>query len=87
MNYKKFEKGDRVRYVPSILDGDYNDIACNDGVVSSVTDSFVFVKYDFSGYVMVTGEEPYTAQATLRETLVHMEWVRTVNKLKGINNV
>lgn len=59
----KFYKGLRVRYTP--LHKQYED-----GVVSSVTDRFVFVKYDNAWGKMVTGDEPFTSQATSPEDLI-----------------
>ncbi len=59
-----FKKGERVRYVPAHAFGDVNHKDCQDGVVSSTNSRYVFVKYDNATCVMVTGDEPYTAQAT-----------------------
>ena len=67
-----FVKGKRVRYVPSYLEGDVHSPECVDGVVSSVNDTWVFVKYDNLDCVMKTGDEPYTAQATDPNDLVPM---------------
>ena len=60
----KFNKGLRVIYIPSHANGDRNHPHCQHGVVSSVNDRFVFVKYDTSERRMTTGNEPYTAAAT-----------------------
>jgi len=63
-----FKKGDLVRYIPSYAkDSSHTD--CENGVVSSINDTFVFVKYDNSICKMVTGDEPYTAQATYSNNL------------------
>jgi len=59
-----FHKGERVRYVPYHARGDVDNQACQSGVVSSTNDKWVFVKYDNLDCRMVTGDEPYTAQAT-----------------------
>lgn len=76
-----FSKGERVVYVPSHVNRlvhvlhngsptfeDNKD--CEHGVVSSVNDTVVFVKYDNGMCIMVTGDEPYTAQATNPRDLV-----------------
>ena len=67
MDYKK---GDKVRYVPNHANGDVHHKDCQNGVVSSTNERFVFVKYDNAMCTMTTGDEPYTAQATKRENLV-----------------
>ena len=63
MSYK-FRKGDRVRYTPHHAGGNPYHKDCQDGVVSSTNDRFVFVKYDTADCTMETGDEDYTAQAT-----------------------
>ena len=65
-----FTKGMRVRYVPAHAHGDTKHKDCQNGVVSSVSHKFVFVKYDNAMGVMVTGDEPYTSQATKPEDLI-----------------
>ena len=65
-----FSKGDHVRYVPRHADGDQNHKDCQNGVVSSTNEKWVFVKYDNLMCTMVTGDEPYTAQATDPNDLV-----------------
>ncbi len=60
----EFGKGDHVLYIPSHANGDAKHKDCQRGVVSSINNSFVFVKYDCLARTMVTGDEPYTAQAT-----------------------
>ena len=59
-----FKKGQRVRYVPRHAHGDENHEDCQEGAVSSTNDRWVFVKYDNLDCRMITGDEPYTAQAT-----------------------
>lgn len=68
-----FHKGMRVRYIPTHAYGDKNHPACEDGVVSSTNDKNVFVKYDNLERTMVTGDEPYTAQATSPEDLIILQ--------------
>ena len=58
------KKGMRVRYIPSHAKGVRTHPDCKSGVVSSVNHKWVFVKYDNLERIMVTGDEPYTAQAT-----------------------
>ena len=58
-----FRKGDRVRYLPP------QSTIPEFGAVSSVTENYVFVKYDTTITKMLTGEEPYTAKATHPEDL------------------
>ena len=58
MKTNDFKKGYRVKYTPNYGDPEY-------GVVSSTNHRYVFVKYDNADCVMTTGDEPYTAQATL----------------------
>lgn len=66
---KDYRKGDKVRYVPNHANGDTKHPDCVNGVVSSVNEKFVFVKYDNLMCIMTTGDGPYTAQATKRENL------------------
>jgi len=64
MKLEDFKKGDRVMYIPSHAEGDMRHKDSQKGVVSSKNDTWVFVKYDWAGCIMTTGDEPYTAQAT-----------------------
>jgi hypothetical protein len=64
MKPSDFSKGQRVRYIPHHANGDTKHPDCENGVVSSVNDTWVFVKYDNQMCIMVTGDEPYTAAAT-----------------------
>ncbi len=70
MKTNDFKKGERVRYIPSHAKGDRFHKDCESGVVSSINDEFVFVKYDNAIMIMITGDEPYTAQATKPEDLI-----------------
>lgn len=65
-----FEHGMSVTYIPNHANGDINHPDCENGVVSSTNDKFVFVKYNNGDCVIKTGDEPYTAQATKPENLV-----------------
>ena len=68
---KDFIHGDLVRYIPNHADGNVKHPDCQNGVVSSVNDNWVFVKYDCLACTMFTGDEPFTSQATKRENLVY----------------
>ena len=59
----QFKKGQPVRYDPGYSEPKY-------GVVSSVNEQWVFVKYNNLMCVMITGDEPYTARATSPTDLV-----------------
>lgn len=65
MSDEYFESGQRVRYVPNHANGNINHEECEDGVVSSVSAAFVFVR--FGGGTQ--------AQACRRENLVRMDVV------------
>ncbi|KKN07677.1 hypothetical protein LCGC14_1064500 [marine sediment metagenome] len=65
-----FKHGDTVRYIPNHANGDAQHPACQNGVVSSTNDNWVFVKYNCLACTMFTGDEPFTAQATKRENLI-----------------
>ncbi len=78
---REFNKGDRIRYVPSHARGDYTHPDCEDGVVSSVRDNGVFVKYDNSFKVMLTGDEDFTSQMTgYQNVLLWREMFEHANK-------
>ena len=66
---EKFKKGMRVMYLPNHANGNKHHEDRQYVVVSSKNDKFVFVKYDCLACQMVTGDEPYTAQATKPENL------------------
>ena len=65
-----FKKGDKVTFIPNHAFDDPNHEDCQDGVVSSVNDHYVFVKYNCALGEAITGDEPWTAQSTKRENLV-----------------
>ena len=67
---RDFKKGQRVRYIPAHAEGDISHPDCNNGVVSSINDKWVFVKYDTPDLVMRSGDEPYTAAATSPKDLI-----------------
>ena len=70
MKTTDFVKGERVKYIPHHALGNRHHRDCQTGVVSSKNEYFVFVKYDNAMGVMITGDEPYTAQATDPSDLV-----------------
>ena len=65
-----YKHGDKVLYVPNHANENRRHSDCQKGVVSSVNDNWVFVKYDCLACTMFTGDEPFTAQATKRENLI-----------------
>ena len=67
---RDFKHGDKVLYIPNHAHGDKTHPDCHKGVVSSVSARWVFVKYDCHACTMITGDEPYTAQATDRSDLI-----------------
>lgn len=73
MKLSDFKKGYKVLYIPNHADGDPGHKDCQRGVVSSVNDYFVFVKYDCLARKMETGDEPYTAQATKPDNLIILD--------------
>lgn len=79
----KFKKGVRVLYIPTYAYGDINHKDCESGVVSSVNDKFVFVKFDciWGNFKNTTGDEDITAQSCNPEDLI------TEDEAKFINNV
>jgi hypothetical protein len=42
---ERFPEGKRVRYIPAHAHGDPNHPDCEDGIVSTTNDKFVFVRY------------------------------------------
>ena len=70
MQLKYCKKGMRVRYIPRHANGDRHHKDCQNGVISSKNDEVVFVKYDNLSGIMLTGDEPYTAQATNPDDLI-----------------
>lgn len=70
MKPSDFKKGERVRYIPTHAEGNGDHVDCENGVVSSVNDKCVFVKYDNLMSIMITGNEPFTAQATDPQDLI-----------------
>jgi hypothetical protein len=70
MKLSDFKKGMKVRYIPTHANGDTKHKDCENGVVSSVNDKYVFVKYDNLMCIMTNGDEPYTAQGTDPNDLV-----------------
>ncbi len=72
MKTSDFKKRERVRYIPTHASGNKFHKHCEDGVVSSINDKYVFVKYDNMIGKMVTGDEPYTSAATRPEDLIKL---------------
>ena len=65
-----FKKGDKVLYIPSHAFGEATHPDVERGVVSSIQDRRVFVKYDCLLGEALTGDEPWTAKATSPNDLV-----------------
>lgn len=61
-----------MQYIPTHAEGNNTHPDCQKGCVSSTNDERVFVKYDNLMCIMVTGDEPYTAQATDPNDLVRV---------------
>ena len=59
-----FKSGENVRYIPNHADNNPNHKDCENGIVSSINDRFVFVKYIRHGIVNTT------AAATKPENLI-----------------
>lgn len=59
-----FKKDDKVKYIPRHAKGDKNHIDCEEGIVSSINDAFVFVRYSRNGILQ------QTAQATNPDNLI-----------------
>ena len=59
-----FKHGDHVTYIPGHAHGDVKHTDCENGVVSSVNEHSVFVKYDCLLGLAITGDEPWTAKGT-----------------------
>ena len=49
MTTDDFKPGDRVRYVPGHAHGDRSHADCENGIVSSTNDKYVFVRYYYKG--------------------------------------
>jgi len=65
---KKFRPGQIVVYVPGHAKGDKNHPDCETGIVSSLNDTNVFVK--FNSNVSVLGWDGATAQPCYPDSLV-----------------
>ncbi len=65
-----FVHGDKVTYIPGHAHGDPHHEDCESGVVSSVNDHTVFVKYDCLLGCAITGNEPWTAKGTNPKDLI-----------------
>lgn len=44
--HNKFKTGDAVRYIPRHAKGNQNHSACENGIVTSIDEYFVFVRFD-----------------------------------------
>ena len=68
----RFRRGDRVIYVPLHVHQDFRHPDCEHGVVSSVNDSYVFVKFDgkFTRERIIDPDWNITAQACDPDDLI-----------------
>ena len=80
---KRFKKGVRVIYVPTHVNGDINHKDCECGVVSSVNDRFVFVKFDPKCLRVryITGDEDITAQSCRPDDLIREDEAVFINNI------
>ncbi len=69
MKLQDAKPGMNVRYIPTHAGKDITHPDCENGIVSSVNEFCVFVKY-----VNKYGNLGYTAQSTRPEDLVHFEF-------------
>ncbi|MBA7471384.1 hypothetical protein ES707_06690 [subsurface metagenome] len=70
MQVTDFKKGDRVKYIPPHAEGDPNHEDCETGVVSSINDFYVFVRYDVAAIFKANGYNPSLPIATRAENLI-----------------
>jgi hypothetical protein len=56
MKTTDFKEWDRVIYIPPQANGDYNHKDCENGVVHSVSDKYVFVRYIHHGTIENTSK-------------------------------
>lgn len=59
-----FKSGDPVRYIPHYARGDPNHPCCENGIVASVNEEFVFVRYFARVKGIESGELRPHSQAT-----------------------
>lgn len=72
MKLEDCKKGQRVMYVPEHAHSDPEHFDCECGVISSIGSRSVYVKYDKADRIIVTGEEPCTAESTDPDDLVEI---------------
>lgn len=56
MELSDFKPGDRVKYVPYHAHGNRQHMDCEDGEVSSVNSTYVFVRFVKQGLMQRTGQ-------------------------------
>ena len=64
MTIKDFNSGDSVRYIPKHAKGNINHPECENGIVTSTNEKYVFVRYIRNNVLQST------AAATLPEQLI-----------------
>ena len=84
LTLKDFKPGDRVIYVPDHLDiGDALSSSCEVGVVTTVNNLFVFVRY----FSLASGELKETSMGTKPKNLLKMKPLKINDKIVCINNL
>lgn len=70
----EFSLSDLVVYIPNHANNNRNHEDCEYGIVSSINESYVFVKFYKTKYKDITIKEAlqYTAHACKRENLKHL---------------
>lgn len=68
-----FKKGDVVRYIPMHAYGNADHADCENGIVSSTNDTWVFVKYSSRHYTVNGPDDPKTSAATSPTDLMKFE--------------
>lgn len=68
MNVFDFKPRDKIRYIPGVAYGDSNHPVCEDGVVSSINNKYVFVK--FNKQLKKFGWEGTTSQSCDSKNLI-----------------
>lgn len=69
----EFAEKDPVIYIPNHAQGNINHEDCESGIVSSMNEKYVFVKFYRNKFINITVDEALTltAQACKRENLKH----------------
>jgi len=79
LTLEDFDHGQNVRYIPYHANGDPTHEDCENGMVKSKNDSFIFVRYIKNGILQET------AQATKPDQLMHGHWLQGNGEKNGTN--